>query len=208
MNYLALEVPKPADRFANDFLGFLKSKAPGEWEPDDCKVKVMYCTAIFWAELMPFFNQSVIGNPGEYADPLDTSNLTDWRRINAINMQPTVTVNGRPSYTLSREERRQAFLQTGFTEGRADEFSTFDAVVFLNVPNIEARARARVPFPDHELIAHEVTHIAERLSANRIHICQWDNRFYESPEVEKLFAEFLESVGTKEFSRRYFARPT
>jgi len=207
---LTFEIPKPADLFAHDFLQFLKAKTQGKWAIEDCTIKVVYCKDDLWDDLGNISDAVTIGTPEEYAERPDTSTVEGWRKVNAFYLLPARKENDRVSITkLSRQERKFMLADLGFVGSlgwAADPLSIFDAVVFLNQSAVVRRARSQIAFPDHQLIAHEVAHIAEKLSGGQIHLSQWLNsRLVESPDVEKLFMEFLEATGTKEFARRYMA---
>jgi hypothetical protein len=200
---LGLEIPKASDRFAMDFLEFLKLKAPGEWTQTEWKVKVVYWKGGNWWEAQPIANSCKLGNPEEYANRPDISTPEGWQRIYSFDMVPP--------RGLSRTKREIALLQHHFSVQLAEQLAAFDALVIINAGAVEARTKVGlIPLPDHELIAHEVVHIAEQLSGNKIHMNQWDqNALYESPQVEKLLAEFLEQKdrqlgGKKRFAERYF----
>jgi hypothetical protein len=194
---LGLEIQKPADLFANDFLSFLKPKIPGDWTRTDWKIKVLYWKGESWNEAAPIARSLNIGNPNEYANRPDISTEEGWQKIDSFSVVPPT---GLP--TTSRET---ALLQHNFPLPLAEQLAPFDALVILNNASVQARFKARIPFPDHELIAHEVFHIAEQLSRKEKQMEQWDNtQLYESPEIEKLFEEFIEGIGNKEFAKRYF----
>lgn len=179
---MSLKIPKPVDRFAEDFLRFLKTKAPGQWAMDDCVIKVLYCKDSLWNDLRTVYGGVVTGNPDEYTDRPDTSTAEGWGKVNAVYLLPSRLENGRPKVAkLSAYERRSLLERAGITGSLADQLSGFDALVFVNAAAVVRRAKAGIPFPDLQLVAHEVVHISERLSGGRPRISKWDPRLVESP---------------------------
>ena len=194
---MGLEVQKPADLFANDFLSFLKPRISGDWTSTDWTVKVLYWKGEDWSKAAPIARSLDIGNPNEYANRPDISTEEGWQKVDSFCVVPPKG--------LLRIKRETALLQHNFPSTLAEQLAHFDALVILNNASVQMRFKGGIPFPDHELIAHEVVHIAEQLSRKAKQMEQWDNtQLYESPEVEKLFKEFIQGIGSKEFAKRYF----
>jgi hypothetical protein len=99
--------------------------------------------------------------------------------------------------------REEAMVRQGLSPDLAHALSPFDAVIFLNMENIEQANKAGQPFALHGVITHECIHIIERRTGQVI-VKDFDaqHNFLDDKSVCVL-AEFIKTIGEYEFMRRY-----
>jgi hypothetical protein len=189
---------KALNRFANEFLHCLlrKNNVVGEYN-----IKVLFCTESFWNHLHTVHKKSRVGNPHEYIDRLRTKTLSNWQKVNAWNMQVMEEddSSGEINFKPTIEQKKDTYLGLGFAPEFAEDYREFDALIFLNHRNIEAGRRRGVYSGEFVLTAHEVYHIAERLSLRKIAMSPRGSTEPDAPEVASALEEFLRTTTWRDF---------
>jgi len=198
-------VPKPIDLFARDFLAFSieKYNAP---QCASVKVKVLFVPTYHkWLKLWKLSESTTDKKRSllEYGE--QRSNRSNWMNCYGYLHQIAIGATDTGQFESSAPEQlKKDMLAMFLREELADAYSQFDAVIFLNLPNIQKALDKGVPFPKLGTVAHECTHIIERYTGKRIiDANQWELGYWDTPSF-KAFTEFVDRIGGKdELVKRY-----
>jgi hypothetical protein len=160
-------VEEKFDRFARDFYRFL---------------------TIRYDTLRPDYRIKVATGTWKRAAP--TGLLPDTKTDTP--QHPFVTLDW--SNVKDQEDREQVLKQLGFTEEQSGRFSKYDAIVFVDY-NKPIKMKNGDPYLWNIIVAHNILHIVEALTRQKLISEPPDRHDYEEPEALQHLHRFVAWVG-------------
>jgi len=168
------------DHFANDYYQFLALRY--NIKPN-YRIKVVHSTNQNWKTMVPSkLRQATKNNP----------------QFQHISLTFTKLKDEKPS----QEDKRLGLAAAGFTPEQAQNFSNFDALLFINFDE-PVKMKDGQAYIWNLLISHHILHIVEILTDKRIIDEPPTEHYYESPEALEPFNKFVAWVGLNETIDRY-----
>ena len=159
------------DRFAHDYFIFLALRYGLD---TNCRIKVVPCNDKDWETIVP----------SKLLEP--TKNNTQFQHISLAFWLS----KGR----LCAGDKRLALKAAGFTPEQAETFSNYDALLFVNFDR-PVRMKSGEPYIWNLLLSHQVLHLVEILTDQRIINEPADEHYYEAPEALQHFNRFVAWIG-------------